>query len=335
MKKFIIFCMIAFSAISVVFAEGRLEQYPIPVKVLILPKFEIGAMEGDFPGEAQLYYEEYLKDSQEYLIEGGFSTAPDASRKSFPLFYKNGVALYVTGVGKTNAAMSTEALLLDKRFDFSDAIVISTGCAGGAPERTIMGDVIIASHVADFDSGHHADPKGPDQVPDGVPTWFYDQSYHHGYAINPALWERAYELTQDIELNTTPKTRALEVATFPDADWVLRNPKVIGGGTNISGDNYWKGVWGTETANFISHTYGGQDFMLTEMEDVAIADALNRFGLVGSYLIIRDSVNYSVFMKGASPLKLWGPEYLDKEWDDEDNIEAADISLLHVKIISR
>ena len=33
---------------------------PKKIKVLILPKFEIGEMTGDMPGEAQLYYEEYL-----------------------------------------------------------------------------------------------------------------------------------------------------------------------------------------------------------------------------------------------------------------------------------
>ena len=32
----------------------------MPVRVLILPKFEIGAMAGDFPGEAQCFYEGYL-----------------------------------------------------------------------------------------------------------------------------------------------------------------------------------------------------------------------------------------------------------------------------------
>ncbi|MGX8688720.1 MAG: hypothetical protein ACSW8K_13105, partial [bacterium] len=29
----------------------------LPVKVLILPKFEVGEMTGDFPGEAQYFYE--------------------------------------------------------------------------------------------------------------------------------------------------------------------------------------------------------------------------------------------------------------------------------------
>ncbi len=43
----------------------------VPVKVLILPKFEVDAMSGDFPGEAQLYYEHYLEGAEEYEIAGG------------------------------------------------------------------------------------------------------------------------------------------------------------------------------------------------------------------------------------------------------------------------
>ena len=37
----------------------------IPVKVLILPKFEVDEMSGDFPGEAQLYFEHYLDGAEE------------------------------------------------------------------------------------------------------------------------------------------------------------------------------------------------------------------------------------------------------------------------------
>ena len=40
----------------------------IPVKVLILPKFEVDEMSGDFPGEAQLYYEHYLDGAEEYEV---------------------------------------------------------------------------------------------------------------------------------------------------------------------------------------------------------------------------------------------------------------------------
>ena len=47
---------------------------------------------------------------------------------------KDGVALYVTGMGKVNSALSLQAVLNDDRFDFSNAYIISTGCAGSAIE---------------------------------------------------------------------------------------------------------------------------------------------------------------------------------------------------------
>ena len=40
----------------------------IPIKVLILPKFEVDAMSADFPGKAQLYYEAYLAGGEEYEV---------------------------------------------------------------------------------------------------------------------------------------------------------------------------------------------------------------------------------------------------------------------------
>ena len=94
----------------------------LPVKVLLLPKFEIEKMYGDFPGEAQFYYEEYLTGADVYDVPN------DAG--SSGLYYKDGVALYVLGMGKVNAALGTMAVLSDSRFDFSDAYIISTGCAG-------------------------------------------------------------------------------------------------------------------------------------------------------------------------------------------------------------
>lgn len=56
----------------------------ISIKVLLLPKFEIEKMTGDFPGEAQYYYEEYLADSDVYEISG---TEGDGK-----LYVKDGIA---------------------------------------------------------------------------------------------------------------------------------------------------------------------------------------------------------------------------------------------------
>ena len=51
----------------------------------------------------------------------------------------DGVALCVLGMGKVNAALTTMAVLSDGRFDYSQAYILSTGCAGSAAETTVMG----------------------------------------------------------------------------------------------------------------------------------------------------------------------------------------------------
>ncbi len=120
--------------------QKRLEEYQaqtaannIPVRVLILPQYEVVELEGDIPGEAQYYYEAYLDGAQEYDITGD----SDGSA----LYVKDGVALYVTGTGKLNAALNTQALLSDARFDFSDAYILVTGSAASAAEYGVPGDV--------------------------------------------------------------------------------------------------------------------------------------------------------------------------------------------------
>ena len=146
---------------------------PLPVKVLILPKLEVGDMTGDFPGEAQYYYEQYLTDAEEYDIPNGNGNK---------LYYKDGVALYVLGMGKVNAALGTMTVLSDNRFDFSQAYIIATGCSGSAIETTVMGDVFIITSAVDFDLGHHADSRG---IADSEgTTWFHDASYDSAAVVS-------------------------------------------------------------------------------------------------------------------------------------------------------
>lgn len=120
----------------------------IPVKVLILLKFEIGEMSGDAAGEAQFYYEEYMDGSEEYTVQG--------LGEDGVLYVKDGVALCVTGERKVSSSVHTAALLADERFDFSDTYVMSVGCAGGSTGYAVMGDVCIITAAADYDLGHHA-----------------------------------------------------------------------------------------------------------------------------------------------------------------------------------
>ena len=289
---------------------------PISIKVLILPKFEAGDMAGDFPGEAQYYYENYVVGGEEYDIVGGF--------EDNKLYVKDGVALYVTGMGKVNSAMSLTAVLMDSRFDFSDAYILSTGCAGSSADYSVMGDVFVITAAVDYDLGHHADPR--ELTGEQTTTWFHDESYDSASVkiLNQELMEKVYNLVKDVKVETTDKTRAFMAAAFPEVDWATRDPQVLRG-TTITGDNYWKGAYDHANAVLMTETYGCPDpYALTEMEDVALAVVADRLGMLDRFIIIRDSVNTDAFMNGATPESLWDPNFEDS-LASEESVESADI----------
>ncbi|MGN0708116.1 MAG: hypothetical protein ACI4JC_08975 [Faecalibacterium sp.] len=290
--------------------------FPVKVKALILPKFEVDEMSGDFPGEAQYYYEAYCQGGTEYDIRGG--------QEGSKLYVKDGVALYVTGMGKVNAAASLTALLTDSRFDFSDAYLFSTGCAGSSSDNTVMGDVFLITAAVDYDLGHHADAR--EMTAAGDATWFHDPSYDGSACkrLDPALTEKAYALIKDIPLRTTENTRAYMAAALPQADWAARDPRVLRG-TTVSGDNYWKGAYDHANALKIVQTYGCPDpYATTEMEDLALAVVADRMGMLDRLLILRVSVDLDTFLNGATPERLWNEgESLDLAL--EESVESADI----------
>ncbi|WP_346026422.1 hypothetical protein [Beduinella massiliensis] len=315
MKKLIATLLVAVLLFPAVlaFTEG---DAPIEIKVLILPKFEVDELAGDFPGEAQYYYEAYCDGGDAYDIKGGF--------EDNKLYVKDGVALYVTGMGKVNTALSLNAILLDSRFDFSNAYILSTGCAGSAIEYGVMGDVFVITAAVDFDLGHHADVR--DLSEGATTTWFHDEGYDSASCkiLDKDLMDRVYNLVKDVKIETTEKTRAYMAAAFDNADWAVRDPQVLRG-TTVSGDNYWKGYYDHANAVLMTETYGCPDpYALTEMEDSALGVVLDRLGMLDRYIIIRDSVNMDVFMNGATAESLWDPNF-DGSLASEDSVESADI----------
>ena len=321
MKRFFVFLVLVFVIMVTacqVTRGGNVSESGnrIAIKILILPKLEPGEMAGDFPGEAQLYYEAYLAGGDEYEITGGY--------EGHKLYVKDGIALYVTGSGKVSAGTSTLAVISDSRFDFSDAYVISVGCCGSAEGSTVMGDVFIASAAVDQELGHGADPR--DMQNPERPTWFHDSVYDKSaYVIlNQELVGRVYDLVKDVRLETTEKTRAYMSASFDGAEWAVRDPMVMKG-TTASSDNYWKGKYDEAVARLVVETYGCPDpYVCSEMEDVAIGVVLNRLGMLDRYIIIRGSVNMDVYMKGSSPESLWLVGSA-AELESEDSQEAADL----------
>lgn len=288
----------------------------IPVSVLILPKFEVGEMTGDFPGEAQLFYEEYLAGGDVYEIEG----IPDP----VTLYCRDGIALCLTGQGKVAAALNTSAVLSDPRFDFSDAYILSVGCGGSAEGYGIFGDVFIITSAVDFELGHRADPR--EMSGDAETTWFHDESFDGTAVIrmNPELTDRAFGLVEDVQLQTTEQTMKFLEKEFAGEPWAQRLPKVMRG-TSVTGDNFWKGRYGHLNALLITETYSCTDpYSITEMEDIAVSHAVKQAGLLDRLIVLRVSVNMDTFPSGITPEILWGPE-TDDHIASGDSVESVDI----------
>ena len=321
MRKTLRISHIATAAIMVIAAMmsgcySQPKEQKIPVRVLILPKFELDKITGDFPGEAQFFYDEYLTGGDEYEIDG----SPNTNK----LFYKNGVAMCLIGQGKLNAALNTFAVLSDKRFDFSDAYILSVGCGGAAKGYGIFGDVFVISAAVDFDLGYWADARElSDQT--GT-TWFHDETLDDSAVVqlNQSLTDRVFELVKNVPLETTENTVNYLNREFPGEAWADRPPQVMRG-TSVTSDRYWKGSYDHNNALLITETYHCKDpYAITEMEDVAVARAVQSFGLQDRLIILRVAVNMDAFPTGMTPEMLWGAES-DDHVASENSLESVDI----------
>ena len=296
--------------------SSRQKNEKIPVRVLILPKFEVGELAGDFPGEGQYFYEEYVSGGDVYEING----SPGINK----LYYKDGVALCLAGQGKVAAALNTSGILSDDRFDFSDAYVVAVGCGGSAEGYGIFGDLYVITAAVDYDLGHHADPR--EMSDETETTWFHDESFDDTAVVrlDQELTGRVFDLVKDVPLETTAKTERFLENEYAGEAWADRQPQVLRG-TSVTGDNFWKGIYDHQNALLVAEAYNCSDpYAVTEMEDVAVGQAVKSLGMLDRLIILRVSVNMDVFPTGVTPEMLWGPA-TDDYLASEESMESVDI----------
>ncbi|MBR2546761.1 MAG: hypothetical protein IKF07_01010 [Eubacterium sp.] len=299
--------------------EGK-DTSAVKLKAIIVPKIELGEMSGDFPGEAQLFYEKYCPDAEETEVPH----MPDCAH--FYVNEEDGIGILVTDSSKTAASLSLMALLSCEKYDHSEATIISVGCAGGSKGYSRPGDVVLITAVCDSELGHMADVREMEDKNSDV-TWFHDSSYDDfSYKdFNEDTLEKVYKMTKDCKLRTTKKTDQVMAENFPGEDWALRRPEVIKG-TSLTGDNFWKGEYGHKNALFITDYYNCPDpYAVTEMEEISVANAAECYGMLEHVVSFRVIVNMDVFLKGETPEGLWDETkgYNDKV--EEDNSETLDI----------
>ncbi len=319
-KNLIIFsCILFLTSLFLLCACGKKAE-PTKVKVLIIPKFEIGEMSGDDPGEAQLFYEHYCADCEEIDIPNSTPTS------QFYFNNNNGVGLLVTGSGKSAAGLSLMSLLSWDAYDFSDTKIVSVGCGGANTGSFIFGDVVLVTAACDYELGNNTDRSELDN-PDLGRTWFPLDSLRD-YSIeqlNSELYDKVYPLVRDCPLRTTETTRRILANNFPGEEWASREPCVLKG-TAVTGDSYWKGTEDHENANFIAEYYEcPDDYAVAEMEEIGIMNAAECFGLKNQVISLRVIVNMDIFLKGESPENLWLSGTYFSEKVIEENSETVDI----------
>jgi purine nucleoside permease len=204
----------------------------------------------------------------------------------------DGVAITTIGIGKSDAATTTTALLATSGLDLESAYVLSAGIAGGPPSRAALGSVVLADAVVDWDRKHRwdrgeTDQKRADDPAESIDTLAYrPRDYVH--RLENRLLEPALDTAERVSLGSDPEVRAYQdrYPTAPDDEPTVEL------GTTVCGDEFWHGPRYAREVDWLCEQYGVAPYATTQMEDAATATALERFGLLERYLSVRAVANY-------------------------------------------
>jgi len=252
---------------------------PRKVKVFVAAMFEIGDNTDDQAGEFQHWYQTYFTDSQPVPVKGALQ----------PVYCNvDGICGAVLGMGKVASSASMQAIILDPRFDFSHSYFILSGVGGTPPDKGTIGDVNWGSWLVDYDLGHR---WRANEGEEGAPVFMPREGYENirRYQLNSNLIRWSMRITQDVKLKDSPQAQAYRMR-YPDA--AARRKPQVSSGTHVAGDTFFHGPGLSEEAQYISKLYGADDYMITEMEGVAIAQVLSRTLGIARVMALRGAVNF-------------------------------------------
>jgi len=262
------FCCCLSAALAV---AASAQSRPIPVKVVVITTFEVGADTGDRPGELQYWVERDHLDQTLPLPAGYHALHMNA----------DGEMTVTTGEGAAHAAATIMALGLDPRFDLSHAYWIIAAIAGASPDRASLGSAVWARYVVDGDLSYELDAR---EIPPGWTTGYVPfnkkQPFEEPaapqdgqvYALNPTLTAWAFHLTRAIPLADND---GLKQARSGYTGSAARPPFVLEG-DEISASTFWYGrkmdAWAAQWVPYF--TAGKGVFTTTAMEDSGILQSL-------------------------------------------------------------
>ena len=297
---------------------------PLPVKVVIVTMFEVGADEGDAPGEFQLW-----KERRDLDVRLPFP------QSHHDLFYNRESQLLgmVTGIGTAKATAATMALGLDPRFDLRRAYWLVAGIAGIDPEDASIGSAAWSAYLVDGDLAYEIDAR---EKPADWPTGYFarrsqrpfdpnkpDPVEGEMHVANIALRDWAYELTKGLDLSDSESLAAAR-APFTEHPNARKPPFVLKGG-HIAAMTFWHGAlmndWANDWVRYWSD--GATDFVTSAMEETGTflaMEYLHRVGRVDKerLLVLRAGSNYTM-----PPPGMTAAEHLLREKQGYSGMEAA------------
>jgi len=247
-------------------------QKPIPVKVVVVAMFEVGADTGDQPGELQYWVERDHLD-RIYPVDAAYHAVRMNS---------DGELAVLTGQGTAHAAATIMALGLDPRFDLTHAYWIVAGIAGGSPDKISLGSASWTRWVVDGDLGYEIDAR---EIPPSWTTGYIPLRKSKPfeppaaplpgqvYALNKGLAEWAFSLTRSTPLHDSDHLKEIR-ANFDGA--AAQRPPFVTIGDEVSSSRYWHGnlfdAWAAEWMRYFTNGQG--EFTTTAMEDTGTLQSL-------------------------------------------------------------
>lgn len=258
---------------------GAVETGPIELRALVLPAF-VG--EPDAPCERRRWLEGYA-----------FEQSLSLPGLSHPLHYTSDrIGLVPTGMGKAEAATTAAVLCSSPAIDLSEAVVLSVGIAGIAPDRGTLGSVMLADAVVDWDQKVRLDSTEPESV--GLLPY---RRRDPVYRLDEDLISAAVAAAGEADLVDDDRLAAKRERYEAPA---ARGEPAIGVGATVSSDEYWHGSMVAEQVQWILDQYDAGTLTTTQMEDYGTACVLSRFGRLERYLSVRGAVNFDRQPPGQS-----------------------------------
>ena len=295
MPRSLLFLLLLFSPIFAPAQSVIKPMPPIPVKVVVVAMFEIGADTGDQPGELQYWVERDRLDTI-YPLPAAYH---DARMNA------DGELAIVTGQGTAHAASTIMALGLDPRFDLTHAYWLIAGIAGASPQAASLGSAVWANWIVDGDLGYEIDPR---EMPSNWPTGMIPlrkktpfeppaaPTAGQVYQTNRSLMLWAWSLTKSVDLPDSDKLK--EIRSHFNAAPAKLPPQVLLG-DEVSSSKYWHGKlmdqWAARWMTYF--TNGEGHFATTAMEDTGTLQSLQFLAKAGKVdwqriLVLRTVSNF-------------------------------------------